>query len=171
MGWKIHQMDVKKTFLNGQIEEEMYIEKPEGFETFDRESHVCLLKRALYALKQAPFPCYTMIDNYFTKLGFMKNEADANLYHIVVEGKLLIILFYIGDLILTGDDQLIKSCKEELAREFEMKDMGFMHYFLHMEIWQQDGEFFVSQVNYANEILRRFRMESRKPMETPLAGN
>jgi hypothetical protein len=54
MGWKIHQMDVKTTFLNGVIEEEVYIEQPEGFETFNRESHVCRLKRALYGLKQAP---------------------------------------------------------------------------------------------------------------------
>eukprot|EP00253_Pinus_taeda_P012431 PITA_12431 len=64
----------------------------------------------------------------------MKSEVDANLYHIVVEGKLLITVLYVDDLILTGDDQLIKSCKEDLAREFEMKDMGLMHYFLGMEL-------------------------------------
>jgi hypothetical protein len=171
MGWKIHQMDVKTAFLNGKIEEEVYIEQPEGFETFDRESHVCRLKRALYGLKQAPRAWYTRIDNYFTGLGFTKSEADANLYHIMVEGKPLIIVLYVDDLILTGDDQLIKSCKEDLAREFEMKDMGLMHYFLGMEVWQKDGEVFVSQGKYANEILRRFHMEKCKPMQTPLAGN
>ena len=66
---------------------------------------------------------------------------------------------------------MIKSCKEDLAREFEMKDMGLMHYFLGMEVWQKDGELFVSQGTYANEILRRFHMEKCKPMQTPLAGN
>ena len=76
-----------------------------------------------------------MIDSYFTRLGFMKSEVDANLYHIMVEGKLLSIVLYVDDLILTGDDQLIKSSKEDLAREFEMKDMGLMHYFLGMEVW------------------------------------
>ena len=75
------------------------------------------------------------------------------------------------DLILTGDDQLIKSCKEDLAREFEIKDMGLMHYFLGMEVWQKDGEVFVPQGKYANEILRCFHMEKYKPMQTPLAGN
>lgn len=65
----------------------------------------------------------------------MKSEEDANLYHIVVEGKQLIIVLYVDDLILTGDDKLIKYCKEELAREFEMKDMGLMHYFISMEVW------------------------------------
>eukprot|EP00253_Pinus_taeda_P022633 PITA_22633 len=89
----------------------------------------------------------------------------------MVEGKPLIIVLYIDDLILTCDDQLIKSCKEDLAREFEMKDMGLMHYFLGMEVWQKDGEVFVSQGKYANEILRRFHMEKCKPMQTPLAVN
>jgi len=117
-------MDVKTSFLKGMIEEEVYIEQPKGFETLDRESHVCLLKRALYGLKQAPFAWYTRIDSYFTGLGFTKSEADVNLYHIVVEDKLLIIVLYVDDLILTGDEKLIKSCKEDLAREFEMKDMG-----------------------------------------------
>eukprot|EP00253_Pinus_taeda_P028851 PITA_28851 len=140
MGWKIHQMDVKIAFLNDMIEEE-----------------------------QAPHAWYTRIDSYFTGLGFTKSEADANLYRIVVEGKLLIIILYVDDLILTGDEKLIKSCKEDLAREFEMKDMGLMHYFLGMEVWQRDGELFVSQGKYTNEILRRFRMESSKPMETPFS--
>eukprot|EP00253_Pinus_taeda_P027248 PITA_27248 len=111
------------------------------------------------------------MDSYFTGLGFMKSEVDASLYHIVVEGKFLIIVFYVDDIILTGDEKLIKSCKEDLAKEFEMKDMGLMHYILGMEVWQGDGYLFVSQGKYANEILRRFRMESSKPMETPLAGN
>ena len=127
-------MDLRTTFLNSTIEEEVYIDYSKGFQTFDHESHVCQLKRVLYGLKQAPHAWYTRIDSYFTKLGFTKSEVDVNLYHIMVEGKPLIIVLYVDDLILTGDDQLIKSCKEDLAREFEMKDMGLMHYFLGMEV-------------------------------------
>ena len=85
-------MDVNTTFLNGVIEEEVYIEKPEGFEIFDSESHVCRLKRAMYGLKYAPRAWYTQIDNYFTRLGFTKSEADVNLYQIVVDGKILIVI-------------------------------------------------------------------------------
>lgn len=121
MGSKIYQMDVKKTFLNGMIKEEVYIEQPEGFQTFDHES------QTPHGMKQAPHAWYNRIDNYFTGLGFTKSEVDANLYHIVVEGKLLIILLYVDDIILIGDDQLIKYCKEGLSREFEMKEMGLMH--------------------------------------------
>ena len=89
----------------------------------------------------------------------------------MVECKLLIIILYVNDLILTSDDKLIKSRKEDLAREFKMKELGLMHYFLGMEVWQGDGELFVSQGKYANEILKTFRMESSKPMETPLTIN
>ena len=74
--------------------------------------------QALYGLKQAPCAWYTRIDSYFTGLGFTKSEVDANLYKIVVDGKLLIIVLYVDDLILTGDEQLITSCKDDLAREF-----------------------------------------------------
>jgi hypothetical protein len=97
---------------------------------------VCRLNRALYGMKQAPHAWYTQIDNYFTGLGFKKSEVGTNLYKILVEGKLLIIVLYVDDLILTGDEKLIHSCKDDLAKEFEMKDLGLLHYFLGLEIWQ-----------------------------------
>ena len=105
---------------------------------------MCRLKRALYGLKQAPRAWYTRIDSFFTRLGFTKSEADPNLYLIVVEGKLLISVLYVDDLILTGDELLIHSCKDDLAKEFEMKDLGLLHYFLGLEIWQRSDGLFVS---------------------------
>ena len=89
----------------------------------------------------------------------------------MVEGRILIIFLYVDDLILTGDEQLIHSCKAYLAKEFEMKDLGLHHYFIGLEIWQQEGELFVSQGKYAREILDKFHMEGCKPMDTPLLGN
>ena len=88
-----------------------------------------------------------------------------------MEGKILIIFLYFDDLILTGDEQLIHSCKKNLAKEFEMKDLGLLHYFLGLEIRQREGELFVSQGKYAWEILDKFHMEDYKPMDTPLPGN
>jgi hypothetical protein len=88
-----------------------------------------------------------------------------------VEGKILIIVLYVDDLILTGDEHLTHSCKEDLAKEFEMNDLGLLHYFFGLEIWQRDGELFVSQGKYAREILGKFHMEGCKPMDTPLPGN
>eukprot|EP00253_Pinus_taeda_P001889 PITA_01889 len=142
MGWHIHQMDVKTAFLNGVIKEEVYIEKPKGFEIFSNESHVCRLKRALYRLKQAPHAWYTQIDSYFSTLGFSKR-----------------------------DELLILSCKEDLAREFEMKDLGLLHYFLGLGIWQRSDGLFVSQGKFAWEILEKFNMHGYKTVDTPLPGS
>eukprot|EP00253_Pinus_taeda_P033612 PITA_33612 len=125
--------------------------------------------RWIFKVKHAADGSIEKIDNYLTSLGFTKSEADTNLYHILVEGKLLIIVLYVYDLILIGDEKLIKSCKEDIAREFEMKDMGLLHYFIRLGVWQGDEEHFVSQGKYANEILHKFHMDSCKPMETPLA--
>ena len=163
-------MDVKTAFLNEVIEEEMYIEQPEGLEIFSNEWHVCRLKRVLYGMKQAPRVRYTQIDSYFTRLGFTKSEVDLNLYQIVVEGKLLVIVLYVDDFILTGDELLILSCKADLAKEFEMKDLGLLHYFLGLEIWQREDGLFVSQGKYAREILEKFNMKGCKPIDTPLPG-
>jgi hypothetical protein len=102
MGWNIHQMDVKIAFLNGLIEEEVYIEQPLGFEVHGRESHVCIMKKALYGMKQAPRAWYSRIDAYLQQLGFEKSEADPNLYFIVVGEDPLILLLYVNDLFIIG---------------------------------------------------------------------
>eukprot|EP00253_Pinus_taeda_P013649 PITA_13649 len=123
MGWEIHQMDVKTTFLNGVIEEEVYIKQLEGFETHEKRTHVCRLKKALYGLKHAPRAW------------------------------------------------LIQDCKKNLEAEFDIKDMGLMHYFLGLEVWQKNGEIFLGQGRYAIEIVKRFIMQDCRPMATPMITN
>jgi hypothetical protein len=109
---------------------EVYIEQPEGFEVQGRDSHLCKLKKALYGLKQAPRAWYSRIDNYLQGMGFTKSEADSNLYYIIVGGEPLILVLYVDDLFLTGSEKLIAECKRDLASEYEMKDLGLMHYFV-----------------------------------------
>jgi hypothetical protein len=92
MGWKLHQMDVKTAFFNGVIEEEVYIEQPQGFVIHEKKSHVFRLKKALYGLKQAPRAWYARIDGYLTSLGFTKSEVDPNLYYKVEDGCPLILV-------------------------------------------------------------------------------
>jgi hypothetical protein len=171
MGWKIHEMDVKTAFLNGLIEEEVYIEQPLGFEVHGRESHVCRLKKALYGLKQAPIAWYSRIDAYLQQLGFEKSEVDPNLYFIVVGEDPLILLLCVDDLFITGAKRLISSCKESLASEFEMTDIGLMYYFLGLEVWQEPGHIFLGQGKYVCEILSRFQMGDSRPMTTPMITN
>ena len=127
-------MDVRTTFLNGFIEEEVYIEQPQGFEVSDGETHVCLLRKALYGLKQAPRAWYSHIDTYFLQMGFEKSDVDPNLYFIIRGEDTLILILYVDDLFITGAEDLIAECKLGLASEFEMSDIGLMHYFLGMEV-------------------------------------
>ena len=114
-------MDVKTAFLNGEIEEEVYIEQPEGFELNGRESHVCKLKKALYGLKQAPRAWYAKIDNYLRGLGFSKSIVDSNLYINVAQNQPLILVLYVDDLFLTGEEHLIDECKRSLQPSLKWK--------------------------------------------------
>jgi hypothetical protein len=171
MKWKLHQMDVKTTFLNGVIEEEVYIEQPQGFEVEDRKTHVCRLKKALYGLKQAPRAWYGRIDSFLTSLGFTKSKVDSNLYFKVMNDEPVILLLYVDDLFLTGEENLITDCKKKLVAEFEMKDLGLMHYFLGLEVWQSPEKIFLNQGKYAVEILKRFDMLECKSMNTPMETN
>jgi hypothetical protein len=163
-------MDVKTAFLNGVVEEEVYVEQPEGFEVGSRETHVCRLRRVLYGLKQAPWAWSSRIDSYLREMGFQWSEADPNLYFLAGEVPLILVL-YVDDLFLTGDEQLIADCKANLVAEFEMKDLGLMHYFFGLEVWQQDGRFFLGQGKYTMEILCRFKMIDSRPMSMLLVMN
>ena len=103
MKWNLHQIDVKTTFPNGVIEEEVHIEQPQGFEVEDRWTHVCKLKKALCGLKQAPRSWYERIDSFLSSMGFTKSKVDPNLYLKIVEDEPVILLLYVDDLFLTGN--------------------------------------------------------------------
>jgi hypothetical protein len=171
MGWSIHQMKVKTAFLNGFIDEEVYIEQPQGFEVSERETHVCLFRKALYGLKQAPRAWYSHIDTYLLQMGFEKSDVDPNLYYIIRGEDTLILILYVDNLFITGAEDLIVECKLGLASEFEMSDIGLMHYFLGMEVWQQEGHIFLGQGKNVVDILSIFQMEDCRPMSTPMVTN
>jgi hypothetical protein len=104
-------------------------------------------------------------------LGFTKSKAYSNLYFKVVEGGPIILLLYVDDLFLTGEEKLIIESKRKLVVEFEMKDLGMMHYFLGLEVWQGSSEIFLNQGKYAVEILKRFKMMDCNAMPTPMVTN
>jgi hypothetical protein len=164
-------LDVKTTYINGVAEEEVYIEKPQGFEVHGRKSHMCRLKKDLYGLKQAPRAWYSMIDGYLWILGFTKSDANPNIYRLHVGKDPLILVLYVDDFFPTRDEKLIIRCKKELASEFKMKDIRLMHYFLGLEVWQHPVEIFLRQGKYVVEIIRRFRMMDYKSMTTHMTTN
>ena len=104
-------------------------------------------------------------------LGFTKSDVDPNLYHNVVNDEPLILVLYFDDLFLTRNEKLIIWCKKKLASKFEMKNLGLMHYFLGLEVWQRQKEILLSQGKYTIDILKRFGMLNCKSTATPMDAN
>ena len=104
-------------------------------------------------------------------MGFHKSEADLNIYFIMVGDDTLILLLYVDDLFIRGGERTIAACKKDLASEYEMTDIGLMHYFLGLKVSQEPGHIFLGQGKYAVDILRRFRMEDCRSMSTPMVTN
>ena len=163
-------MDVKSAFLNGFLEEEVYVEQPAGYVRMGQEDKVHRLKKALYGLKQAPRAWYTRIDTYFVEYGFLRCPYEHTLYiKFNPEGDVLIVCLYVDDLIFTGNNpKLISEFREAMISQFEMTDLGLMSYFLGIEVHQLDGGIFISQRKYASDILKKFKMDVAKPMMTPV---
>ena len=100
-------------------------------------------------------------------LGFSKSKANSNVYYKVEDGGIMMLLLYLDDLLLIGKDLLINECKNKLAT----KDLGTMHYFLGLEVWQFPDEIFLNQGKYTVEILKRFGMLDCKAINTPMVTN
>ncbi|KAH9650236.1 hypothetical protein KPL70_026291 [Citrus sinensis] len=157
--WKIFQMDVKSTFLNGFLEEEIYIEKPLGFVVKRHEDKVLRLKKAFYGLKQAPRAWNSIIDKYFQWKGFTKCPYKHGLYVKEKDGDILIVCLYVDDLIFTGSNpSLFEEFKRLMIKEFEMTNIRLMAYYLGIEVKQKEEGIFISQESYAKEILKKFKM-------------
>jgi len=126
------------------------------------------LKKALYGLKQAPRTWYSRIDSYLLKKEFEKCEGEPTLYIKEKDGKILIVVLYVDDVIFTGnDDHLIEKFKSVMKEEFEMTDMGLLRYFLGIEVDQNENGIFISQARYINQVLGRFNMQECKAAITP----
>ncbi|KAK2404761.1 putative mitochondrial protein [Trifolium repens] len=172
-GWKIFHLDVKSAFLNGVLQEEIYVEQPAGFVISGHEDKVYRLHKALYGLKQAPRAWYSRIDSHFLQNDFKRSQNEPTLYvKDCGNEKKLIVSLYVDDLLVTGDDiHVINNFKKSMLQAFEMTDLGEMKYFLGMELHQHDDGIFISQSKYANDVLKKFKLESCKPVSTPLAVN
>ncbi|OMO51183.1 Integrase, catalytic core [Corchorus capsularis] len=167
--WRIHQMDVKSAFLNGNLQEEIYVEQPEGFSVKGSEEKIYLLKKALYGLKQAPRAWYERIDSYLIEIGFCRSPHEPTLYVKRDSKGILILSRYVDDLLVCGSGSvLVEKFKEEMEKVFEMSNLGEMSYFLGMEVTQNQQGIFIGQQKFAKEILMKFQMENYKSITTPL---
>jgi hypothetical protein len=161
-------MDVKSAFLNGLLEEEVYVNQPPGFEVQEKPTKVYRLKKAFYGLTQAPRAWYNRIDTYLIKSGLRRSQNEPTLYtKIDQHGKIVIVCLYVDDMIYTRNLELT-NFKHAMQFEFEMIDLGIMKYFLGIEVDQSTKGIFDCQQKYAADILKRFRMEECNTAETPI---
>jgi hypothetical protein len=167
--FKVYQMDVKSTFLNGDLEEEVYMEQPEGFSLTDNPNYVCKLKKALYGLKQARRAWYYRLDKFLQDKGFNKGTVDNNLY-IKSEGdNLLVVLVYVDDIIFgCTNESSVQWFANSMQTYFDMSLIGELSYFLGLQVKQSYAGIFISQEKYLKEMLKKFQMEDSSPVSTPM---
>eukprot|EP00253_Pinus_taeda_P008929 PITA_08929 len=139
--FKVYQMDVKSAFLNGDLEEEVYIEQPKGFILGNDAKLICKLKKALCGLKQAPRAWYYRLDNYLQQQGFTKGSVDSNLYTKIENDKMLIIVVYVDDIIFGSNEESVnQKFASIMQQEFEISLLGELTYFLGLQVHQtKDG--------------------------------
>jgi hypothetical protein len=160
-------MDVKSSFLHGDLKEEIYMEQPPRYVQND-SSLVCRLKKSLYGLKQTPRAWYAKMDSFLIATGFSRCHYDPNVYTKKVGTHLIILFLYVDDLILTrSDSKLLNHVKTSLKKKFEMTYLGFLHYFLVLQVFQTNEVIFLFHSKYACHLLCRFHMDDCKPTPSP----
>ena len=167
---KLHQMDVTTAFLNGKLDEEVYMEQPEGFVVKNKEDLVCKLKRSIYGLKQSPRCWNSTLNCHLKEMGFVQLTADPCLY-TSSKKKMFHIAVYVDDIVLACKSiERIAEVKKALAKQFEVKDLGELHYFLGIKVVQdqKSGEVWIGQPAYAKNIVQHFGMEHAKAVATPV---
>nr|KYP35648.1 Retrovirus-related Pol polyprotein from transposon TNT 1-94 [Cajanus cajan] len=171
--WDLHQLDVKNAFLHGNLEEEVYMETPPGFEVKNERNKVCLLKKALYGLKQSPRAWFGRFTKVMVSLGYRQSQGDHTLFikHSST-GKLTLLLVYVDDNIIAGDDETEKlALKEKLAAQFEMKDLGKLKYFLGIEVAYSKNGIFISQRKYVLDLLKETGKLGCRTSTVPIEQN
>ncbi|GKE41321.1 retrovirus-related pol polyprotein from transposon TNT 1-94 [Tanacetum coccineum] len=165
----IYQMDVKTTFQNGELKEEVYVSQLEGFVDPDHPTHVYRLNKAMYGLKQAPRAWYDTLSRFLMDNKFSKGAVDLTLFTQKTGKHILLVQIYVDDNIFSSTDP--KSCdifSNEMSSKFQMSMMGEMSFFQGLQVSQSPGGIFINQSKYALEILKNFGIDSCDPIDTPM---
>jgi hypothetical protein len=163
-------MDVKNAFLNGDLLEEVYMQPPLGYP--DSQNQVCRLRRVLYGLKQAPWAWFAKFSFVVAQQGFTLSSYDLALFIRHTSTGITLILLYVDDMIITGDDIAgIRDLQKFLSQQFEMKDLGTFSYFLGLEVTSSSDGYYLSQAKYASDLLSKAGLIDSKTVSTPLELN
>ncbi|GJZ83812.1 putative ribonuclease H-like domain-containing protein [Tanacetum coccineum] len=168
MGFTVYQMDVKSAFLYGQIEEEVYVCQPPGFEDPDHPDKVYKVVKALYGLHQAPRAWYDTLATYLLSNGFQRGQIDQTLFIKSHKGHILLVQIYVDDIIFgSTKKELCEEFEKLMKDKFQMSSMGELTFFLGLQVQQKKKGIFISQDKYVHEILKKFNYTDVKSASTP----
>ncbi|KAK2445004.1 putative mitochondrial protein [Trifolium repens] len=166
--FKLYQMNVKSAFLNGYLQEEVYVEQPKGFVDSEHPNYVYILKKALYGLKQAPRAWYERLTQFLENQGYRKGGYDKTLFVKEEKGKFIITQIYVDDIVFGGmSNTMVQHFVKQMQSEFEMSLVGELTYFLGLQIKQMEDTIFISQSKYARNIVKKFGMDNATHKRTP----
>lgn len=167
---ELHQLDIKTAFLHGELEEEIYVEQPPGYEEGGPRM-VCKLKKALYGLRQAPRAWHNRLKQELEKLGFQPSDADPGLWLLRGAGDKVLMIVWVDDLLLAAKTtKEVTAIKQQIMEIFEARDLGEAKFFLGMEIERDriNGTIKLSQQKYTEELLEKYGMQDAKATKMPL---
>ncbi|XP_015165095.1 uncharacterized mitochondrial protein AtMg00810-like [Solanum tuberosum] len=171
--WHIHQMDVYNAFLNGDLEDEIYMSLPQGFSNQgENMNKVCRLEKSLYGLKQAPRQWNHKFAESLQKLHFKQSQYDHYLFTRRTTEGTTIILVYVDDILITGSSlKLVEETKKSLQQSFKMKDLGELKYFLGIEFVRSNSGVVMHQRKYALQLISEVGLSGAKTTGTPMDVN
>ena len=147
--WHMHGLDVRNAYLYGELDEEIYMEQPEGFSVPGKTGHVLCLQRALYRLKQAGLAWWRALKQSMEELGFTSLASDAGVFYYRGEGSFVVAIIYVDDAIFCGPSKpLVLRLKEAFMKKWETRDLGEVTEFLHMHITRQGSSIHLDQCAY-----------------------
>jgi histone deacetylase 1/2 len=166
--WELRQLDVHNAFLNGDLQEQVYMTQPPGYVDTTFPDKVCRLNKALYGLKQAPRAWFQRLSSALLQWGFSNSKTDSSMFIHFGKSSTLIVLIYVDDIILTDSSSTqISSLIAKLNSVFALRDLGKLSYFLGIEVTYHDGSMTLSQSKYISDLLHQTTMFDTKPAHTP----
>ena len=168
--FKVYQMDVKSAFLNGELEEEVYVEQPPGFEDSEFSDFVYFLFKALYGLKQAPRTWYDTLSQFLLENGFTRGVIDKTLFYKMHKNDMILVQVYVDDIIFgSTNDQLCSRFAKLMQSKYEMSMMGELTYFLGLQVSQRNDGIFICQSKYLRYLLKKYGLEDASTAKTLMA--
>ena len=170
--WNIHQLDIKNTFLHGDLQEEIYMEQPPGFVAQGEIGKVCRLRKSLYDLKQSPCAWFGKFSQAVETFGMQKSTSDHFIFYKNSSSGIILLVVYVNDIVITrSDSKGMLSFKSFLHNLFHTKDLGMLKYFLGVEVMRSKQGIMLSQRKYVFDLLSKTTKSGAKPCSTPMTPN